>query len=145
MNLDDCNGPAERLEVVCDHYLDLAAGLRDSEGRRAIWPCPQCGEGSFVATFEQAVAGCTNEDCVVPVSMQLLELVAYLDPQLDTEDTQQAGQRFSQILEARIREEQQRQQDRNESRKRVREEKRWQEGAKKQRSKRQGEAEDTLF
>lgn len=128
MNLDDYNGPPERLEVVCDHYLDLAASLRDSEGKTAIWPCPDCGEGSFVATFEQAVAGCTNEDCEVPASMQLLALVAYLDPDLDGGDTQDAGQRFSQILEASIREEQQRQQDRTQSRKRAVEEKRWRKG-----------------
>lgn len=145
MNLDDYNGPGERLQVVCDHYLDLATGLRDSEGKTAIWPCPECGEGSFVATFEQAVAGCTNEDCEVPASMQILELVAYLDPQLDTEETQQAGQRFSRILEARIKAEQQRQQDHNESRRRIREEKRWQKGLQRQRSKQRDEAEDTLF
>lgn len=145
MNLDDYNGPPERLEVVCDHYLDLAAGLRDSEGHTAIWPCPECGEGSFVATFEQAVAGCTNEDCEVPASMQLLQLLAYLDPDLDGEDTQDAGQRFSLILEARIRADQEYKQERKERRRLAREANRLQKGLQRQRSKQQSETEDTLF
>ena len=131
--------------MVCDYYLDLAASLRDSQDKTAIWPCPECGKGSFVATFEQAMAGCTNEDCEVPASMQLLELVAYLDPDLELENTKDAAQHFSRILEESIRAEQQRQQDRNESRKRVREENRWRKGLQEQRAREQGETEDTLF
>lgn len=145
VNLTDYNGPGERLLVVCDYYLDLAASLRDSQDKTAIWPCPECGVGSFVATFEQTMAGCTNEACVVPASMPLLELVAYLDPDLDGEDTQGAGQKFSHILEARIRADQKYKQERKERRRRAREENRWQKGLQRQRAREQGETEDTLF
>ena len=95
MSLGEYNGAGERLAVACDHYLDLAASLRDVEGGRAIWPCQSCGNASFEARFETGVVGCTEERCAVPSSMNLLELVAYLAPDLDVADRQGAGERFS--------------------------------------------------
>lgn len=145
MNLGDYNGVAERLTVVCDYYLDLGAGLRDSEGRVEVWPCPQCGEASLTATFERGTTGCSNERCQVSASMELLELVAWLDPELDADDRQGAGQRFAHILEARLREEQAREQQRTEKRQRAREQKKWQKGQEESRTRKQGEIEDSLF
>lgn len=145
MNLSDYNGVAERLTVVCDYYLDLAAGLRDSEGRVEVWPCPQCGEASLTATFEQGTAGCSNECCEVCASMELLELVAYLDPELDAADKQGAGQRFAYVLEACLREEQEREQQRTEKRQRAREQRKWQKGLKDSRARKQGKIEESLF
>lgn len=128
MNLTDYNGPGQRLLVVCDHYLDLAAGLRDSQDTSAIWPCPACGGASFAANFETAAAGCTQSDCQLPASMDLLDLVAYLDPELAPDDRHSASQRFSQLLEERINQEQHLQHQRSEQRQRAREERRWQKG-----------------
>ena len=145
MRLDGYNGVGERLAVACDHYLDLAAALRDSEGTRAIWPCPECGNASFEASFETGEAGCADRECRLPACMDLLALVAYLDPELDAADKQGAGERFAEILQARIREEQERQQERAENKGRAREEKRWRKGLQKQRVREQGETESPLF
>lgn len=145
MNLDDYNGPGERLQVVCDHYLDLATGLRDSEDKTAIWPCPSCGQPAFAANFETGAAGCTQTDCRLPATMNLLDLIAYLDPELEPDDRQSATRRFGQILGDRIKTEQKRQDQRSENRQRIQEENRWQKGLQNQRSKQQGGTEDTLF
>lgn len=145
MNLTDYNGPGQRLLVVCDFYLDLAAGLRDSQDKSAIWPCPACGGPSFAANFETAAAGCANDDCKLPASMDLLDLVAYFDPELAPDDRHSAGQKFSQLLQERINQEQHRQHQRSEQRQRDREESHWQKGLHRQRARDQGDAEDTLF
>jgi hypothetical protein len=77
---------AERLRIVCDHYLDLGRGLREASGKAAIWPCPACGRVSFVASFDEGIAGCEEEGCEVPAAMGLLELLAYLDEGLEAGD-----------------------------------------------------------
>ena len=145
MDITGHNDHSDRLRVVCDYYLDFAMALRDPDNERAVWPCPSCEQASFAASFETGAAGCTNENCEAPSSMQLLELVAYLDPEMTPDDKRAAAQRFSQILEDRISTEQQRQHQRSESRQRAREESRWQKGLQNQRSKQQGGSEDTLF
>lgn len=145
MDITGHNDHSDRLRVVCDYYLDFTMALRDPDNERAVWPCPSCEQASFAASFEAGAAGCTNEVCEVPSSMQLLELVAYLDPELAPEDKHSAAQRFSQILEDRINQEQHRQHQRSESRQRAREESRWQIGDQRQRAKQQEDIEDTLF
>lgn len=145
MNLTDYNGPSQRLLVACDRYLDLAASLRDSQDRGAIWPCPSCGGASFAANFETETAGCTNETCQFPASINLLDLVAYLDPGLEPTDRHGGGQKFSQLLEERINHERHLQHQRSEKKQRTREENRWQKGLHRQRSKQRGGTEDTLF
>lgn len=145
MKLTDYNGPGQRLLVVCDYYLDLAASLRDSRDTSAIWPCPQCGSPSFTANFEAAAAGCTESDCQLHASMNPLDLLAYLDPEIETTDKHSASQKFSQIFEERITKEQHLQHQQSEQRQRTKEESRWQKGLRRQRSKQQGETEDTLF
>ena len=114
--------------VACDHYLDLAASLRDSEGGRAIWPCPVCGRASFVAHFEKGVVGCTEERCVAPSSMNLLELVAYLDEELVAGDERGAAKKFREILEEAVGREQEYEAERKERRRRAREERYWRKG-----------------
>ena len=145
MRIEEYNGAGERLVVVCDYYLDLATSLRDSEGRRAIWPCPSCGRASFEASFETGTAGCSDRECQLPASIDLLDLVAYLDPELDAADRQGAGERFAGILHAHIREEQERRQEQVEKRGKARQERRWHKGLEKQRVREQGEVEETLF
>jgi hypothetical protein len=118
-SLAEHNDRADRLRTALDHYLDLGRGLRAGDperDERAIWPCPTCGRGSFVARFEEGVAGCVEEGCEVPSEMELLELVAYLDAELATGDTRRATERFSEIFEAALKREQQREEQRKERR-----------------------------
>ena len=136
---------AERLRIVCDHYLDLGRGLREASGKAAIWPCPACGRASFVASFDEAVAGCAQEGCEIPASMGLVELIAYLDEGLEVGDEQGAGQKFGQILEAAVRREQEYEDKRKERRRWAREQRYWQKGLKRARESEQGQSEERLF
>ena len=128
MRLEEYNGAGERLAVACDYYLDLAASLRDSDGGRAIWPCPACGNASFEASFEMGTAGCTEERCVVPSSMNLLELMVFLDEELVAGDERGAAKKFRGILEEAVRREQGREAELKEARSRAREERYWRKG-----------------
>ena len=134
---------AERLRIVCDHYL--GQGLREASGKAAIWPCPACGRVSFSASFDEGVVGCEEEGCEVPAAMGLLELVAYLDEGLEVGDKQGAGQKFGDILEAAISREQEHEAERKEQRRRAREERYWQKGLKRARESEQGCSEERLF
>lgn len=102
LGLDDYNGPAERLKIVCDHYLDLGLGLREATDGFVVWPCPSCGQASFVAKFDQGIAGCTEKDCGASPSMGLTELMAYLDEDVPEGDARSANAKFSEIFEAAV-------------------------------------------
>lgn len=145
MGVGDYSSRAERLRIACDHYLDLGRGLREGSGKAAIWPCPACGRASFSASFDEGVVGCAEERCEVPASMGLLELVAYLDEHLMVGDERGAGQRFSEILEAAVRQEQEYEAERKERRRQAREERYWQKGLKRAREREQGCSEERLF
>ena len=122
--------------------------MRDSEGGRAIWPCPSCGGASFEASFEKGVAGCAEELCAVPCSMNLLELVAYLDEELVAGDERGAAEKFREILEAAVRREQEREAGRTEARRRAREERYWRKGlarARTREAREKGWPEQSLF
>lgn len=136
---------AERLRIVCDHYLDLGRGLREASGKVAIWPCPACGRASFVASFDEGIAGCAQEGCGIPASMGLLELIAYLDEGLEVGDERGASEKFGEILEAAISRERELEAERKERRRRAREERYWQKGLKRARESEQGRSEERLF
>ena len=136
---------AERLRIVCDHYLDLGRGLREASGKAAIWPCPACGRASFVASFDEGIAGCAREGCGVPASMGLLALIAYLDEGLEVGNERGASQKFGEILEAAISREQEREAERKERRRRAREESYWQKGLNRAREGEQGCPDERLF
>jgi hypothetical protein len=141
----DYSSRAERLRIVCDHYLDLGQGLREGSGKAAIWPCPSCGRVSFSASFDEGVVGCAEEGCEIPASMGLLELIAYLDESLEVSDERGAGQKFAEILEAAIRREQEHEAERKERRRRAREERYWQRELKRARESEQGRSQERLF
>lgn len=150
MSIGDHNSRADRLRVALDHYLDLGRGLRGeglSEGRGevAIWPCPSCKQGTFVANLDEGVAGCVGEGCETPSSMDLVEMVAYLDEELEVGDRQRAGERFAGILEAAVRGEQESEEGRKEEKRQEREEKRWQKGVARARANHPGIPEERLF
>src|SRR5215210_9069330 len=111
---------AERLRIVCDHYLDLGRGLREASGKVAIWPCPACGRASFSASFDEGMAGCAREGCGLPASMGLLELIAYLDEGLEVGDERGASEKFGEILETAISRAQEHEAERRERRRRAR-------------------------
>jgi hypothetical protein len=134
---------ADRLRIVCDHYLDLGRGLREGSGRAAIWPCPACGRASFVASFDEGTVGCAREGCEIPTSMGLVELIACLDEDLEVEDERGARQRFDEILEAALSREQEHEAERRERRRRAREERYWQKGLERERER--GHSEERLF
>lgn len=136
---------ASRLEVICDHYLDLGRGLREQSGLLTIWPCPGCGRASFVASFDEGIAGCTEEGCEVPASLELLELVAYLDEDLEVGDERGASEKIGEILEGSIREQQALEADRQEQRRRAKEERYWQKGLRRAQRKDRGYSEQRLF
>jgi hypothetical protein len=77
-----------------------------------------------VARFQEGVAGCTEEECAVPSSMDLPELVAYLDDDLDPTDRRAANQKFSGIFEAAVGDQRQREAELKERRRIAREGKR---------------------
>jgi hypothetical protein len=135
----------ERLRIVCDHYLDLGQGLHEGSGKAAIWPCPACGRVSFVASFDEGLAGCAQEGCEIPASMGLLEFIAYLDEGLEVGDERGASEKFGEILEAAVRREQEYEAERKEGRRRAREERYWQKGLKGARESEQGSSEERLF
>lgn len=145
MGIGGYSSRTSRLEAICDHYLDLNRGLRESSGRQVIWPCPSCGQGSFVAKFDEGVVGCTEEGCEVPSSMGLLELVAYMDEDLEVGDERGASEKFGEILEGAVRKQQEREADRQEQRRRAREERYWQKGLTRARKREQGHSEERLF
>jgi hypothetical protein len=136
---------AERLRIVCDHYLDLGRGLREASGKAAIWPCPACEQVSFVASFDEGVAGCAQEGCGIPASMGLLELIAYLDEGLEVGDERGASEKFGEILETAIIREQEHEAERRERRRRAREERYWQKGLERARESEQGHSDERLF
>ncbi len=136
---------AERLRIVCDHYLDLGRGLREGSGKAAIWPCPACGMASFVASFDEGIAGCAQEGCGIPTSMGLLELIACLDEGLEVGNERGASQKFGEILEAAISREQEHEAERKERRRRAREERYWHKGLKRARESEQESSEERLF
>ena len=139
------SGRAERLWVVCDHYLDVGRALREGSGRVAIWPCPSCGKPSFVARFEEGAAGCTEAGCEVPASMRLLELIAHLDENLATGDEQAANKKFGEILEETVRAQQEREVRRGESKQRATQERRWQRGLTRESNEKEGWPQQNLF
>ncbi len=143
--LGNYSSRAERLRIVCDHYLDLGQGLHEGSGKAAIWPCPACGRVSFVASFDEGVVGCAEGGCEIPASMGLLELIAYLDEDLEVGDERGASQKFGKILEAAVRREQEHEAERKERRRRAREERYWQKGLKRTRESEQGYWEERLF
>ena len=124
MSLGEHNDRGDRLRVALDHYLDLGRGLRGGKDETAIWPCPSCGRGSFVARFEEGIAGCVEESCEVSSEMELPELIAYLDPELSAGDTRGANERFGEIFAAAVKREQEREEQRKERRRRDRQQKR---------------------
>jgi hypothetical protein len=136
---------AERLRIVCDHYLDLGQGLREGSGKVAIWPCPACGRASLVASFDEGVVGCAEEGCGVPASMGLLELIACLDEGLEVGDEQGASEKFGEILEAAVRREQEYEATRKERMRRAREERYWQKGLRQASEREQGCSQERLF
>ena len=136
---------AERLRIVCDHYLDLGQGFHERSGKAAIWPCPACGRASFVASFDEGVVGCAEEGCEIPASMELLKLIAYLDEGLEVGDERGASQKFGKILEAAVRREQEHEAERKERRRRAREERYWHKGLEQARESEQGYWEERLF
>jgi hypothetical protein len=135
----------ERLRIVCDHYLDLGQGLHEGSGKAAIWPCPACGRVSFVASFDEGLAGCAQEGCEIPASMGLLEFIAYMDEGLEVGDERGASEKFGEILEAAVRREQEYEAERKERRRRAREERYWQKGLERARESEQGCSEERLF
>jgi hypothetical protein len=136
---------AERLQIVCDHYLDLGQGLREGSGKAAIWPCPACEQVSFSASFDEGVVGCTEEGCEIPASMGLLEFIAYLDEGLEVGNERGAGQKLGEILEAAVRREQEHEAERKERRRRAREERYWRKELKRARESEQGRSQERLF
>lgn len=145
MGVGDYNGRAERLRVVLDHYLDLGLGLRDQTGETAIWPCPSCGEASFVARFEEGVAGCVEEGCGVASSMDLPELISHLDEGAQAGDRRGAGKRFSELLETSIEHEQELEQRRKGQSQQARQERYWRKGLARARARKRWGSEDSLF
>lgn len=139
MTVGNYSSGAERLRVACDHYLDLGSGLSEQSGKTAIWPCPACGRPSFVAAFDEGWVGCTEERCEVPSSMGLLELVAYLDEDLQVRDERGASEKFREILDAAVRVEQERKAGLEEGKRRAREERHWQKGLARARAREAGE------
>lgn len=136
---------AERMRIVCDLYLDLGRGLREESGNRAIWPCPACGSSFFTARFDEGVAGCVEEGCAVPSSMDLIDLIAYLDGGLEAKDRRSANEKFGEILEAAVRREQELEDERKESKRQSAQQRRWQRGLKRARARRQGCSQEQLF
>jgi hypothetical protein len=145
LGIDNYSSKASRLEAMCDHYPDLGRGLREQSGQLTIWPCPSCGRASFVACFDDGIVGCTEEECEVPESMGLLELVAYLDEDLEVGDEREASEKIVEILETTVRREQERASDHQEQRRRAREERYWQEGLARARAREKGWPEERLF
>ncbi len=145
MAINSYSSKTSRLETICDHYLDLGRGLREQSGLLTIWPCPDCGRASFVASFDEGIAGCPEEGCEVPASMGLLELVAYLDEDLEVGDERGAHEKFTEILEGSIREQQEREADHQEQRQRAKEERYWQKGLRRAQRKERGYSEQRLF
>lgn len=143
MEIGNYSSKASRLESVCDHYLDLGQGLREASDRQVIWPCPSCGRGTFVATFEDGAVGCVEQLCKVSFSMGVLELVGYLDEGVG--DQRGAAEKVGEILEAAVRQEQERQEERKESKQRAAEQRRWQRGLAKTRARKPGYSEERLF
>lgn len=145
MGVSNYSSQAGRLEVICDHYLGLEQGLRESSGRQVIWPCPSCKKGSFVATFEKGVAGCAEKVCGVSSSMGIVELIVYLDAGVGEGDERAAMEKAGQILQAAVRQEHEHTQQRKEDKRRAREERRWQRGVARARARQSGHSEETLF
>lgn len=110
------------MKIACDHYLDLGLGLREASDEVVIWPCPSCGRASFEARFEVGTAGCSEQDCEIPASMGLTELVACLDREVAADDIRRANERFAEIFEAAVGHEQERENQRKERNRRVRNE-----------------------
>jgi hypothetical protein len=145
LGIGNYSSRTSRLEAICDHYLDLGRGLREQSGQLTIWPCPSCGQGSFVASFDEGTVGCTEEGCEVPSSMGLLELVAYLDEDLEVGYERGTSGKISETLGAAVRQEQERQEERKESKRRAAEQRRWQRGLAKARARKSGYSEKRLF
>ena len=92
--------------------------------------------------------GCTEELCVVPSSMNLLELVAYLDEELVAGDERGAAKKFREILEEAVGREQEYEAERKERRRRAREKRYWRKGLARARAREAwdgGWAEQSLF
>lgn len=99
----------------------------------------------MAASFDEGIVGCTEEGCEVSASIGLLELVAYLDEDLDVGDEQRASEKIGEILETTARREQERASDRQEKRRRAREERHWQKGLARARAREKGWPEERLF
>ena len=145
LGLDDYNGRAERLRIACDHYLDLGLGLREASDEVVIWPCPSCGRASFEARFEGGTAGCTKQDCEIPASMGLIELVACLDRDVLADDIRRANEKFAEIFEAAVGRERERENQRSERARQTRHERRRRKESAKAEDDRQGFSEQHLF
>ena len=145
MGITNHSGRADRMRLVLDHYLDLARALREGAGSVAIWPCPECTNPSFVASFEEGVAGCSEVGCSLPASMDLLELICYLDENLVPGDRRFAGEKVGEILEETVKREQEREDEEKERRRKAREDRRWQKGLTRARVKKEGWPEQSLF
>lgn len=101
-----------------------------------------------MARFKEGVAGCDEEECEVRSSMDLPDLVAYLDNDLEPTNKRAANKKFASIFEAVVGHQRHLEEERKERRriaKGTREAKRRQGEQKKPRADEHGETEDTLF
>lgn len=76
----------DELGFVLDHYLGDDEIVSEKPMESAVWHCPQCGEVSLVAKFEWGKAGCLEENCELPKSMNVIGLIGWfegLDPKTD--------------------------------------------------------------
>lgn len=53
-----------------------------------------------MAVFDEGLAGCNEESCELPSSVELLELVTYLDEELQVGDREGASEKVGEIVEA---------------------------------------------
>lgn len=73
-----------------------------------------------MAVFDEGLAGCNEESCELPSSGELLELVTYLDEELQVGDREGASEKVGEIVEAAIGRDQEREQARKSRRRRSR-------------------------
>lgn len=145
LGLDNYNGVAERLLIVCDHYLDLGFGLREASDEIVIWPCLSCGQALFVANFDDGVAGCTEPGCETPREMSLSELIVYLDQDVPADDIKRANEKFAEIFEVAVGREREREGQRRERNRQARDERRRRKEQAKPKNAEQGFSEEQLF
>jgi hypothetical protein len=98
-----------------------------------------------VASFDEGVAGCVEEGCGVSSSMDLIDLIAYLDEDLGVRDRRNAHEKFAEILEAAVRREHEREDERKERKLQASQERRWQRGLARARARKEGWPQEKLF